>query len=106
MKRLVLARYNAPMNVDLTPDQRAFVQKAIESGRFTREEEAIEEALALWERRERRRLEIIAMVEEAEASLARGEGIPITEESMKALAEETKQRLRRRIAAERSTTSR
>ena len=94
------------MNVELTPDQRAFVQRAIESGRFKREEEAVEEALALWERRERRRLEIIAMIEEAEASLARGEGIEITEESMKALAEETKQRLRRRIAAERSTTPR
>ncbi|MGH9253559.1 MAG: hypothetical protein ACRD3C_03205 [Vicinamibacterales bacterium] len=94
------------MNVDLTPDQRAFVQKAVESGRFKREEEAVEEALALWERRERRRLEVIAMIEEAEASLARGEGIEITEESMKALAEETKQRLRRRIAAERSTTPR
>jgi putative addiction module CopG family antidote len=94
------------MDVELTPDQRAFVQKAIESGRFKREEEAVEEALALWERRERRRLEIIAMIEEAEASLARGEGIEITEESMKALAEEAKQRLRRRIAAERSTTPR
>ena len=33
------------MNVELTADQRSFVQKAIESGRFTREEEAIEEAL-------------------------------------------------------------
>ena len=95
-----LARYNACMNVDLTADQRAFVQKAIESGRFTREEEAIEEALALWEERERRRLEIIAMVEEAEASLARGEGREITEESMKALAEEVKERGRRRLAAE------
>ena len=88
------------MNVELTPDQRAFVQKAIESGRFTREEEAIEEALALWEERERRRLEIIAMVEEAEASLARGGGREITEESMKALAEEVKERGRRRLAAE------
>ena len=88
------------MNVELTPDQRAFVQKAIESGRFTREEEAIAEALALWEQRERRRLEIIAMVEEAEASLARGEGREITEASMKALAEDVKQRGRRRLAAE------
>jgi putative addiction module CopG family antidote len=88
------------MNVELTPDQRAFVQKAIESGRFTREEEAIEEALVLWERRERRRLEIIAMVDEAEASLARGEGREITKESMKALAEEIKERGRRRLAAE------
>jgi len=99
-------RYNAGVNVELTPDQRAFVQKAIEAGRFTREEEAVQEALALWEERERRRLEIIAMIDEADASLARGEGIPITEESMKALAEEAKQRLRRRIAAERSTPAR
>ena len=88
------------MNVELSPDQRAFVQKAIESGRFTREEDAVREALALWEERERRRLEIVAMVEEAEASLARGEGIPITEESMKALAEDVKRRMRRRLAAE------
>ena len=87
------------MNVDLTPDQRAFAQRAIESGRFSREEEAVQEALRLWEERERRRLEILAALDEAEASLARGEGIPITEESMKTLAEETKQRLRRRIAA-------
>jgi putative addiction module CopG family antidote len=93
------------MNVELTPDQRAFVQRAIESGRFNREEDAVQEALALWEERERRRLEILAMVDEAEASLARGEGREITEESMKALAEEIKQRLRRRIAAERSVSS-
>ena len=87
------------MNVELTPDQRAFVQKAIESGRFTREEEAIEEALALWERRERRRLEIIAMIEEAEASLARGEGRVFTKETTPALIAEHKERLRQRIAA-------
>ena len=94
------------MNVDLTPDQRAFARRAIESGRFSNEEEAVQEALRLWEERERRRLEILAALDEAEASLTRGEGIPITEESMKALAEETKQRLRRRIAAEGSATSR
>jgi putative addiction module CopG family antidote len=90
------------MNVELTPDQRAFAQRAIESGRFSREEEAVQEALRLWEERERRRLEILAMVDEAEASLARGEGREITEESMKALAEEIKQRGRRRLAAERA----
>lgn len=90
------------MNVELTPDQRAFVQKAIESGRISREEEAIQEALALWEERERRRLEILMLLDEADASLARGEGREITEESMKALAEEVKQRGRRRLAAERA----
>ena len=94
------------MNVELTPDQRAFVQRAIESGRFTSEEEAVQEALALWEERERRRLEIVAMLDEADASFARGEGIPITEESVKVLIEEAKQRLRRRIEVERSATSR
>ena len=92
------------MNVELTPDQRAFVQKASESGRLEREEDAVREALALWEERERRRLEILAMLDEADAELARGEGIPITEESMKALAADIKERLRRRIDAERSST--
>ena len=98
--------YNVDMNVELTPDQRAFVQKAIESGRFSREEEAVQEALAFWEERERRRLEILAMLDEADVSFARGEGIPLTEESVKELVEEAKQRLRRRIEAERSATSR
>lgn len=93
------------MNVDLTPDQRAFVQKAIESGRFGREEDAVQEALALWEQRERRRLELLAMLDEADESFARGDGIPITEESVKGLIEDAKQRLRRRIEAERTTTS-
>ena len=59
------------MRVELTPGQRAFVQRAIESGRFSREEEAVEEALALWEERERRRLEILAALDAADASLAR-----------------------------------
>ena len=93
------------MNVELNADQRAFVQRTIESGRFSREEDAVQEALALWEERERRRLEILATVDEAEASLARGEGREITEESMKALAEDVKQRMRRRIAVEGSPTS-
>jgi len=92
------------MNVELTPDQRALVRRAIESGRFSHEEEAVQEALALWEERERKRLEILAALEEAEASLARGEGRGITEDSMKALAEDVRQRGRRRLAAERSSS--
>lgn len=86
------------MNVDLTPDQRAFVRRAIELGRFSHEEEAVQEALALWEERERRRLEILAALDEAEASVLKGEGRPINEASMKELSDEAKQRLRRRIA--------
>jgi len=92
------------MNVDLTPDQRALVRRAIESGRFSHEEEAVQEALALWEERERRRLEILNALDEAEASLARGEGRRITEDSMRALAEEIKQRGRKRLDAERNAS--
>jgi putative addiction module CopG family antidote len=87
------------MDVELTPDQRAFVQKAIDSGRFTREEEAVKEALALWERRERRRLEVIAMIDEADASLARGEGRVFTKDTTPGLIAEHKERLRQRVAA-------
>lgn len=94
------------MNVELTDDQRAFVQQAIESGRISNEGEAVRQALALWEERERKRLELVAMIDEADASFARGEGISITEESAKRLVDEAKQRLRRRIEIERSATAR
>jgi putative addiction module CopG family antidote len=94
------------VNFKLTPDQQAFVQKAIACGRFNRDEEAVQEAMKLWEERERRRLEIVAMIDEADASVARGEGRDFTRESTQALADEIKDRLRRRIVAERSTTSR
>lgn len=84
------------MEVHLTPDQEAFVRVAIESGRLQNERDAIAEALALWEERERRRAEILAAVDAADASLARGEGYAITEESMFQLAEEVKRRGRAR----------
>src|SRR3954466_3434828 len=91
------------MNVDLTPDQRALVKRAIDSGRFSHQEEAVKEALALWEERERRRLEILASLDEAEASLARGEGRQITEDSMKVLAEDESS-MGARLAAERNSS--
>ena len=58
------------MQIDLTPGQQDFV-------------------------RERRRAEILAAVDAARASIARGEGMEITQESMRALAEEIKQRKQR-----------
>jgi len=88
------------MEVQLTPDQEAFVRQAIQTGRLHREEEAVQEALALWEERERTRAEILSAVDEAEASLARGEGRIITQQSMRELAGEVKQRGRNRLAAE------
>ena len=66
------------MEVHLTEDQRAFVREAIQAGRFVTEEDALQEALLLWETRERRRAEILAAVDQAESSVARGEGRRIT----------------------------
>ena len=91
------------MEVHFTLDQKAFARQAVESGRLAREEDAVLEALLLWEDRERRRREILAAVDEAEASLARGEGRPITQDSMRELAESVKQRGRVRLAADRNT---
>lgn len=88
------------MEVQFTPDQQAFVRQAIETGRVHNEQEAVRQALSLWEERERVRVEILADVDAAEASLARGEGRIITQQSMRELAEEVKQRGRTRLAAE------
>ena len=95
-----------PMEVRLTPDQEAFVRQAIETGRFRQAEDAIQEALSLWEQRERRRAEILAAVDAAEASLARGEGRSITQGSMRELADEVKQRGRARLTAGRKAPPR
>ena len=66
------------MYLQLTPTQKALAQLAIETGRIDREEDAVAQALALWEARERERAEILAILDEAEASLAGVEGRVIT----------------------------
>jgi len=71
------------MDVHLTPDQRAFVRQAIDSGRLRGEEDAVKEALSLWEERER--------------------GRAITQESMRELAQQVTQRGKAGMAAELSS---
>jgi Arc/MetJ-type ribon-helix-helix transcriptional regulator len=95
------------MEVHLTPDQEAFVRQAIEAGRLHRPEDAVQEALSLWEKRERRRAEILASVDLAEASLARGEGRVIaTEQDIRDLASEVRRCGRARVEAERASQTR
>ena len=89
------------MEVQLTPDERAFARLAIKAGRVSREEEVSGEAFALWEKRERMRSEILAAVDSAEVSIQRGECRVITEQSMMELADEVKQRGRARFLADR-----
>jgi Arc/MetJ-type ribon-helix-helix transcriptional regulator len=80
------------MEVQLTSDQRALARRAVEAGQLQNEEDAVQEALALWEERERRRIEFRATIDETRASLARGEGREITQESMRQLSAEVKER--------------
>lgn len=60
------------MNVDLTPEQQSFVQRAIQSGRIRRAEEAAQEAFNLWVERERAKTDKPAHSREvAQAAAAR-----------------------------------
>jgi putative addiction module CopG family antidote len=88
------------MEVQLTSDQKAFARRAVETGRLHSEEDVVREALALWEERERRRVEFLSTLDGARASLARGEGRVITPESMRELVAEVRERGRARLIAE------
>jgi Arc/MetJ-type ribon-helix-helix transcriptional regulator len=94
------------MDVHLTSDQKAFARRAIESGRLHSEQDAVQEALALWEERERQRMEFLLTLDDAKASFARGEGRVITQQSMHQLAQEVKERGRTRLLAELTTMPR
>ena len=92
------------MDVQLTPEQKAFARRAIENGRLHSEEDAIQEALALWEERERAGAAFLLTLDDARASLARGEGRNITKEAMQQLAHDVKERGRARLLAELTTS--
>jgi Arc/MetJ-type ribon-helix-helix transcriptional regulator len=89
------------MDVQFSPGQKAFVREAIASGRITSEEEAVRQALALWEERERQRVEILGAVERGYASLARGGVRRITSEAeLQQFADDVKRRGMARLEAE------
>jgi len=89
------------MEVHLTDDQRAFIREAVETGRLRREEDAVQEAMSLWEERERRRIEILTAVDRSEASLSRGEGRTVSSrEGTSQLAEDVKRRALARLPAQ------
>jgi predicted transcriptional regulator len=90
------------MEIRLPPDKEAhLVALAASVGRST--DQIVEEAVELWEERENERAlaEFRASLDEAEASIARGEGIDITPESMRQLSKDVMERCRIRLEAER-----
>jgi Arc/MetJ-type ribon-helix-helix transcriptional regulator len=92
------------MKVRLTPDQEIFVRRAIESGGYETPEEAVKAALLLWEAREVKRMEFLATLDDARASLERGEGLVITRDSARELSRDVKHRGQTRITAEPAQT--
>jgi len=74
------------MEVELTLDQQAFVRQVIASGRVKHESEVIQEAFSLWEDRERRRVEILAVFDAAEKDLESGNFSDYTDATLPDLA--------------------
>ncbi len=98
-----MSPYSRGMEVRLTSQQEESIRRAVETGRIRSQEDALQEALSLWEERERKRAEFLSTLDDAKASLARGEGRIVTEESMRELAQAVKQRGLARVAAEQQT---
>jgi Arc/MetJ-type ribon-helix-helix transcriptional regulator len=84
--------YAKNMQIDLTPEQHSLVHLGIEEGRFRKPEDAVRNALALWEKRERSRVELIASLDMAAKSLDAGEGTTYTSEIIHELVEEVERR--------------
>ncbi len=82
------------MEVQLTPDQEAFIRKAIASGRYPNAEAAVREAMVSWEERERLRLELLAVLDEAEADLQSGQFTDYTGSTLQRLSGELKREAR------------
>lgn len=80
------------MQVDLTPAQASFIDIGIQEGRFRDSEEAIREALAQWEKRERARVELLASLDAAEQALDAGEGEEYTIDTLSSLVQSVRER--------------
>jgi putative addiction module CopG family antidote len=88
------------MQVELTPEQNSFVDLGIQEGRFKDSDEAVRQALALWEKRERIRVELMASLDLAEQSLEAGEGETYTCDTLHNLVDSVQKRGMARLAGQ------
>jgi Arc/MetJ-type ribon-helix-helix transcriptional regulator len=82
------------MEVSLTPGQELLIQRAIEQGRYRSAEEAVQEAMARWEERERQRIDLTTGIGRAETELKSGCFRDYTDDTLPLLAEELKREAR------------
>jgi len=78
------------MEVHLTPDQQAFVQMAVKSGRYRNADDAVRDALTRWEEDERVRAEMVAALDDGAADLDAGRYRDYTDTTLSHLAQELK----------------
>lgn len=76
------------MEVNLSPEQAAFIEQIVRAGRFASADEAIREALGLLEEHERDLEEIRAGVDEGDRDYAEGRFTEYTDETLPQLFEE------------------
>ena len=88
------------MHFEHTPAQNSFVDLGIQEGRFRDTDEAVRQALAQWEKRERERVELLASLDLAEQSLDAGEGETYTCETLRELIESVQMRGIARLAGQ------
>jgi len=86
------------MEIDLTPEQDSFVHLGIQEGRFRDEKEAVQQALELWEKRERARIELLTAIDEGEASFDGTETVLDSEEDIRIFFKDIERRGRARLA--------
>lgn len=85
------------MNVSLTPELEAFVERAVKSGRYGSASEAVREGLRLLEEREAKFLRLKALIDEGAASGIAG---PFDRDLVERIKREGRAKLAGRQAAE------
>lgn len=80
------------MQIELTADQHAFIDLGIREGRFRSTEEAVRQALAQWEKRERSRAELLASLELADKEIDAGGGEVYDTDDLTRLVENVRSR--------------
>jgi len=87
------------MEVKLTPSQEILIERAIELGRYRSTEDAVRDAMARWEERERQRIDLTTDIGRAETELKSGWYSDYTDDTLPLLAEELKSEARQMRAS-------
>jgi Arc/MetJ-type ribon-helix-helix transcriptional regulator len=87
------------MEIELTPEQDSLVSLGIEQGRFRHREDAVRDAMALWEERERAQIELLAELEAGEGSFDEADPVLDSDEAVAAFFDDIKLRGRAKLAA-------